>query len=216
MKIIIITPNKILENETLLVTELFQNGLQTLHLKKINSSTAEVRAYLDAIPKTFHPNIVLHSHHRLATSFAIQGLHISRAHRKNTMRQRLREMWLKMRRSNLSFSRSYYKLLQLHEDKQKFEYVFLSPVFDRLTHDFAAGFNAATLRVALEKCKTPVVARGHIEIDKIPILHGLGFKGIAIQQTIWDSPDPVSTFLEFEERIRELKTTQTAKELAHA
>jgi thiamine-phosphate pyrophosphorylase len=207
MKLIVITPTKILEKETTLVTELFQNGLQTLHLKKINSSTADVRAYIEAIPKTFHPNIVLHSHHRLATSFDVQGLHISRAHRKNTFRQRMRELWLKIRRPNLSYSRSYYKLLQLHEDKKKFQYVFLSPIFDRLTHDFAAGFSAASLRVALGKCQTPVIARGHIEIDKIPILHGLGFKGIAIQQTIWESENPINTFLEFEERIRELNPT---------
>src|SRR4051812_42975580 len=101
MKIILISPSKTIEDEPRIATELFEHGLETLHLRKPSMRTKEMRAYLDAIPAHFHHRIIIHSHHNLVRKYALRGIHLTHEHHKKKIRLWFRLKFLKLRNPNL-------------------------------------------------------------------------------------------------------------------
>ena len=82
MKLIVISSSQSIENETQIVTKLFEAGLDTFHLRKHRLSTKKMKEFIGAIPKHFHKRIVIHSHHNLARNFNLKGVHLTKSHKK--------------------------------------------------------------------------------------------------------------------------------------
>jgi len=204
MKLIVISPSGSIEKEHQLVTQLFEHGLETLHLRKPRMRTSEMRDYLEALPPHFHDRIVLHSHHRLSASFPVRGIHLTRVHRKRRFTTWLRLRWLRMRRPNVTVSTSYNKLANLYEDEKQYDYVFLSPIFDSLTGKFHSGYSEHSLRVAMQKNDVRVVARGGVNADCLERVNDLNFYGMALHSALWKAEDPLKEFVKVLERCREL------------
>src|ERR1700757_3897381 len=81
-KLIVITPEKTSSREIALVTSLFENGLQLLHVRKPQATENELRDYLKQIPKRFYKRIVIHSNYKLAKEFDLKGIHLTEKARK--------------------------------------------------------------------------------------------------------------------------------------
>lgn len=204
MNIIVISPSKTPDNETRIVTELFEHGLQTFHLRKPSMTTKEMRQYIESIPAHFHNRIVIHSHHQLLKLFPLKGIHLTRQHLKRKFYSALRVRFLKMRRPGIIVTTSFHKIATLYENKKKYDYVLLGTIFDTVSDKFNAGYNPHTLRAALEKSVTPVVARGGTHSGNVGTCHELGFAGMIFYSGVWKQENPVEEFCKILEQCRVL------------
>lgn len=209
MNLILITNPENISQEPQVVTALFEHGLERLHLRKPGMSTLEMRKYIEAIPAHFHKLIVIHSHHRLALTYALGGIHLTNVHRRRKLSNWLRLRWIKWRRKSLLITASYHKLNHVYTDKGRYNYVLLGPIFERPSGKFGNGFNAVSLKTALSKNAVNVIARGGILPKSMPQLKQLGFAGVAFQQLVWKAADPVKEFLHLAAQLRQ---TEAASE----
>lgn len=203
MKIIVISPSKTSENETKLVTQLFEHGLQTFHLRKPTMRTREMKKYLEAIPAHFHDRIIIHSHHWLIKDFTLKGIHLTRAHLKRKFHS-FRVRFLKMRRPGIIMTTSFHKLASLYENQSNYNYVLLGTIFDIVSEKFNAGYNEHSLRAGLERSQTPVIARGGTQKGNIEQCYNLGFAGMIFYSGVWKKDDPIAEFCSILEHCREL------------
>jgi thiamine-phosphate pyrophosphorylase len=184
---------------------MFENGLPTYHLRKTHFSTGELKDFISEIPKTFHNRIVIHTHHELTVQFNLKGIYLSHKHRRRRLRLWLMTKWLKFRKKDLQISATFHSIERLLNYQSKYDYVFLSPVFDSMSGNFHAGFSEYNLKNILQQTKYKVIARGGISVDKIERAWQLGFAGIAFHTGIWQKPNPIDEFLKIKEKFSELK-----------
>ena len=204
MKLILISSSGKSEDETKQLVQLFEMGIETFHLRKPKMTTKELRYYLEAVPEVFHDRIIIHSHHDLAVSYNLKGIHMTRIHKKRKFRQWFIMQRIRMRKKNIVVSTSFRKLGNLYEEENKYSYVFLSPIFDSLSGKFQSGFNEFSLKAAIEKTPHKVIARGGMDLSKIEKVREIGFYGMAFYSSIWKSKDPVEAGLKLFEKLKAL------------
>ncbi|MFL5751894.1 MAG: thiamine phosphate synthase [Bacteroidia bacterium] len=207
MKIIIISPSKKEDkaNELQVLISLFENGLNTYHLRKPKLSTKELGEYLRRIPAQFHNRIVIHSHHNLAIKFNLKGVHYTKSHLKKNFKNWWREKTLGIAKSNLIKSVSHTKLVSVYDNNDmNFNYEFLSPIFDSLTGKYQSGFYEEGIKAAIQKTGKRLIARGGADITRIEKVKELGFYGMALYSCIWDSDSPVEEYIKIVKRCNEL------------
>jgi thiamine-phosphate pyrophosphorylase len=207
MKIIVISPSKTSEDEPKIVTQLFEHGLQTFHLRKPTMPTRDMRKYLEKIPAHFHNRIIIHSHHGLMRSFDLKGIHITRAHMKKKFSTALRIRLLQVRKPGMFVTTSFHKIASIYENDKQYNYVLLGTIFDIVSEKFNAGYNEHSLRAGLQKSRTPVIARGGTQIGNVDQCHELGFAGMIFYSGVWKKDDPLAEFCNILGRCRELNIT---------
>lgn len=206
MKLIVISSSHTIENEAQIVTKLFEAGLETFHLRKHKSSTKSTRSFIKQIPVHFHNRIVIHSHHNLAKVFNLKGIHLTKSHKKHTLRTWISLKILKLKNPAILITTSYSNIGQLLEKKRQYsyDYVFLSPIFDSLNSKFQGGFTSHSLKSAIEKATSKVIARGGIDVTAIEKANAIGFYGMAFYSCIWQKQDPLREFNTIIEKFLEL------------
>jgi len=205
MKLVIISPTARKDSELPHLLNMFEQGLPTYHLRKTNFSTRELKNFIAEIPKKYHKRIVIHTHHELAAKFNLKGIYISSFHKKRKTELWLRMKWLKFRRENLQVSGTFKSIEAILEHNPKYDYIFLSPVFDSSSGNFQAGFSKDNLRRALKNSKYKVIARGGIAVNTLQKAHELGFAGVAFYSQIWKTKNPLQEFLKVKAKFNELK-----------
>ena len=204
MKLVLISPSEKKESEIPFLLNMFEQGLPTYHIRKTKYSTRQLRNFLAEIPEKYHNRIVIHTHHELAMKFNLKGIYISRSHKKRKTRTWFRMLWFKLRKSELQVSATVRHTENISESESKYDYVFLSPVFDSLSGNFQAGFSEFNIKSALQNTKSKVIARGGITADKIQKAYELGFAGVAFYTSIWKTKSPVQEFTKVKEKFAEL------------
>ena len=179
MKWIVITMPDFIENEANYINQLFEAGLDLLHLRKPDSRIEDCERLLQEINPKWYPRIVVHDHFSLCQKYHLHGIHLnSRNHQVPDGFQG-------------SLSRSCHSFKEVTEAQKEgvFSYVFLSPIFDSISkkgykHNFAnkdledAGNNG----IINEK----VIALGGIIPQFIPQLRAWNFGGAAFLGDIWN------------------------------
>jgi len=206
MKIIIISSSSEIENETKLVTQLFEAGLETFHLRKHKLSTKKTKEFIKQIPEQYHNRIMLHTHHKLARKFNLKGIHHTKTHRRKRIKTWITMRLIQMRHPSILISTSYGNIGSMlnFEKKYNYDYAFLSPIFDSLTSKYQSGYTEHSLKSALSKTDKKIIARGGTTIDSIAKVKELGFAGIALYSCIWKKKDPVAEFNKIIEKCQEL------------
>lgn len=197
MKIIVISHNKPLENEEKIIVKLFENGLDTFHLRKPRMSTRGLEELINKIPEHFHPLLVIHSHHKLAGKYKIKGIHFTKSHLNRIRTTRWKLRFLSFRRSldSLTLSCSRSQLSAVYQPNEfNYDYIFLNPIFDPLTGKFQSGYHEDGLKAANTKSGKKIIARGGVDVNKIERIINLGFYGFALNSCIWKSNDPILAF----------------------
>ena len=77
MKLILITSPTYFVEESKIITDLFEEGLDILHLRKPDTPPMYAERLLTLIPKQYHKRIVVHDHFYLKEEFNLKGIHIS-------------------------------------------------------------------------------------------------------------------------------------------
>ncbi|MDR2918086.1 MAG: thiamine phosphate synthase [Tannerella sp.] len=196
MKLIVITTERILENEAYAINQLFECGLQVLHFRKPHASLGETERILKDIDPSFYPRIVLHDHFQLVEIFDLKGIHINR-----------RNPGI-YHKPGISVSCSCHSLDEVVTSR-KYDYMFLSPVFDSISKiGYRKGFTTQQLYEAGMKgiINEQVIALGGITPENIPEISQYGFGGIAVLGVLWGDFENDGSVDELLERFNNLKT----------
>ena len=185
-----------ISQEIEVINSLFENGLETLHLRKKKFSEKEMTNFIDAIPQKYWNRIVIHSHYKYALKYNLKGIHLNSKRRKK-IKYILRFYYYKLRKPNLHISTSFSNLSNLYEEGTKFNYDFLSPVFDSISKSgYQGAFNHHNLAIALAKTNQNVLALGGVQLENVEKIKALGFKGMVLSGIIWQSENKVEIFKE--------------------
>lgn len=184
MKLILITPPKFFIEEDQILTALFEEGLDILHLRKPDSAPMLSERLLTLIPKQYHKRIVTHDHFYLKEEFNLMGIHLN------------------SRNPNIPLnykghvSCSCHSLEEVKRNKAHFNYLFMSPIFDSISKkEYLSQFSETELKKAAKEgiIDKKVIALGGITTENIRTIKKYGFGGAAILGDIWDKFDEHET-----------------------
>ena len=177
MKLILITPPTYFVEEDKIITALFEEGLDILHLRKPNTAPIFAERLLSLIPEQYHKRIVVHGHFYLKDEYRLKGVHLSE------------------RNPNISdsfkghISRSCHSLEEIKIHKRNCDYILFSPDFDHTDQkSFDANYTPEELRKAHKAgiIDKKVIALGGINMDNVRKVKDYGFGGVAIMGDIWN------------------------------
>jgi thiamine-phosphate pyrophosphorylase len=195
-RLIVLSHSKKVEDEVKVITSLFENGLQTFHLRKPDYSMRDMRKLIHSIPEKYWNRIIVHSHYELALKMNLKGVHVNKRKRKSKILTGIKLFLLRIRKPGLQISTSFSNLSNLFEDTNNYSYVFLSPVFDSISQSgYQGAFSHHNLKIAMDKTKHFVLALGGIKPENIETAKQMGFSGVVLSGYIWESPNPIEAFL---------------------
>ena len=198
MKLILITPPTYFVEENKIITDLFEEGLDILHLRKPDTAPMFAERLLTLIPEHYHKRLVVHGHFYLKEEYRLKGIHL------NSRNPNLPDGY----KGHISCS--CHSLEEVKSRKKQCDYVFLSPVFDSISKkNYHANYTPEEIRKAHKAgiIDKKVIALGGIDIDNITEVKNYGFGGAAIMGALWDRFDARSDrdYKQLIERFKKLK-----------
>ncbi|AZB31566.1 thiamine phosphate synthase [Chryseobacterium balustinum] len=184
--IIVITPEDIVQNETELINELFQEGLNLLHIRKPFINAEEMTDFIQKIDSKFHSQLVLHSHYNLAEHFNISRFHFREIDRQNGLFQSF---------TGKIISTSVHDIKTFNLLSEDWEYAFISPVFPSISKK-GYGENSNILNDIKKRNNTNVklIALGGINENNINEVFESEVDGVALLGAIWENDEPLGVF----------------------
>ncbi len=176
MKLVIMTKSTFFVEEDKILTALFDEGMDSLHLFKPESSPLYAERLLSLIPEDYHRNITLHNHYHLKREYNLAGIHLNRPEDDVPMGYK----------GNVS--RTCTDLSMLKEMRKKSKYVFLKNIFNCIEFkDELSSFTIPQLEDAAKRgvINKHVYALGGMGIDNIRIAKELGFGGVVVCGDLW-------------------------------
>lgn len=180
MKLVIITQPQFFIEEDRIITALFDEGLDSLHLYKPGSSPLYFERLLTLIPEDYHSKIVIHEHFYMKQEFDLAGIHLDDPDADVPQGYRGK------------VTRSCTDLSKLKETKKKSQYVFLHDIFDRQQNNSSeSSFSESTIYEASRQglIDKHVYAFGGMNADNIRWAHDAGFGGVVLCSDIWNRFD---------------------------
>lgn len=180
MKLVIMTKPTFFVEEDKILTTLFEQGMDRLHLYKPKSSPMYSERLLSLLSEDNYKKITVHDHFYLKDEYGLGAIHI------DNPEENLPEGY------KGKFSRTCTEISQLKEFKRKSEYVFLKGLFDSQSEATSkAAYTMYELEAASEKglIDRHVYALGGISLERIKIAKDLGFGGVVICEDLWNRFD---------------------------
>ena len=180
MKLAIMTKSTFFVEEDKILSSLFDEGLDDLHLFKPGSSPMYSERLLTLLPEDYYRKITVHDHFYLKQEYDLAGIHLDNP------------------TDNLpdgykgKFSRTCIDLSQLKEMKKKSQYVFLKNIFDCIEFkEEKSSFSLQQLELAAGNglIDKKVYALGGMSLENIKIAKALGFGGVVICGDLWNRFD---------------------------
>ena len=191
MKLVLMTQPTFFVEEDKILTSLFEEGLDNLHLYKPGSEPIYSERLLTLLPDDYYKKITVHDNFYLKEEYKLRGIHIDD---ETTPAP-------KGYRGNIS--RTCTHLDQLKAAKKNADYVLLKYIFDSQTEpDQKASFTAEELKEASRRglIDRHVYALGGMNLDNVKLAKDLGFGGIVICGDIWNRFD-IHQELDYQEVI---------------
>jgi thiamine-phosphate pyrophosphorylase len=177
MKLILMTQPTFFVEEDKILTSLFEEGLEELHLYKPDSSPMYSERLLTLLPDEFYKRITVHDNFYLKEEYKLKGIHIDD------------ETTPAPQGYKGNISRTCTHLDKLKEAKKHADYVLLKYIFDSQTEpDQKASFTMDELQEASRRglIDRHVYALGGMNLDTVKAAHDLGFGGIVVSGDLWN------------------------------
>ena len=177
MKLIIPTKATFFVEEDKILTTLFEEGMDNLHLYKPDSEPVYSERLLTLLSEDYYRKITVHDHFYLREEFGLKGIHL------NTADAELPYGY------KGHFSCTCHSIAELHDAKKKADYVFLKTIFDSQSNpQDKQTISEEELREASRKglIDKHVYAMGGINLDNIRQMRDLGFGGVVICGDLWN------------------------------
>lgn len=190
MRLALISAPCCFDGEVETIKALFDAGLEIFHLRKPGEPEEVSRRLIESIPEEFRSRIVVHDHFHLKGEYGLGGIHLGK--RNPTVPQGY----------SGRVSASCHSFDEVRQSLEYCSYVFLSPIFDSISKQgYMAAFSPEVLRAAQRDgiIGPRVLALGGVDAGNILKVKEYGFGGAALLGAIWNSPDPVGSFLELKD-----------------
>ena len=177
MKLILMTQPTFFVEEDKILTSLFEEGLEELHLYKPGSSPMYSERLLTLLSDEYYKRITVHDNFYLKEEYKLKGIHIDD------------ETTPAPQGYKGHISRTCTHLDQLKEAKKHSDYVLLKYIFDSQTEpDQKATFTMDELKEASRRglIDRHVYALGGMNLDTVKAAHDLGFGGIVVSGDLWN------------------------------
>lgn len=177
MKLIVVTAPTFFVEEDKIITALFEEGLDILHLRKPETPAMYSERLLTLIPEKYHKRIITHEHFYLQEEFSLMGIHLNTRNSKEPHDY-----------SGHS-SCTCHSLDEVQNKKHFYDYLFLSPIYNCITKSgVTSGFTAEELRQAGKSkvIDSRVMALGGITPDNILEIKDYGFGGAVVMGDLWN------------------------------
>ncbi len=180
MKLIVITPPTFFVEEDKIITALFEEGLDILHLRKPDTAAAYMERLLTLIPEQYRKRIVTHEHFYLKEEYQLMGIHLNNRNPS------------KPEDYKGHVSCSCHSIQEVKEDKDMYDYVFMSPIYDSISKEnYQSAYTPEELRKAAKEgiIDKKVMALGGITPCNILEVKDFGFGGAVILGDLWNKFD---------------------------
>lgn len=179
MKIVLMTKPTFFVEEDKILTALFDEGLDNLHLYKPGAAPVYSERLLTLLPDDIYSKTTVHEHFYLKEEYGLRGIHIDDA--TSPLPEGFKG----------KFSRTCASIDEIREARRKAEYVFLKDTFSTNDDEKANQLQNARLERAADcgLIDRKVYAFGGVNIDNIRVAKELGFGGIVICNDLWDRFD---------------------------
>ena len=177
MKLIIMTKSTFFVEEDMILTTLFEEGLENLHLYKPQSDPVYSERLLTLLSDDYYKHITVHDHFYLRDEYGLRGIHLENPNDALPYGYRGH------------VSRTCTSISQLREAKKNSKYVFLKSIFDSHTnHTDRQSFTAEELKKASRQglIDRHVYALGGISLDNISQVADMGFGGVVVCGDLWN------------------------------
>ena len=177
MKLIVMTQPTFFVEEDKILTSLFDEGMDSLHLYKPGSSPMYSERLLTLLSDDFYSKITVHGNFYLKEEYKLHGIHIDDMSTPTPAGYRGH------------ISRTCTRLDQLKDAKKNADYVFLKYIFDSQTEpDQKSTLTEAELQEASRRglIDRHVYALGGMNLDNIRMAKDLGFGGVVISGDLWN------------------------------
>ncbi len=177
MKLVVMTQPTFFVEEDKILTSLFDEGLDSLHLYKPDSSPMYSERLLTLLSEDYYSKITVHANFYLKEEYKLRGIHIDdeQAPAPKGYKGRI--------------SRTCTHLELLKDTKRNADYVFLKYIQDSQTEaDKKASFTMEQLKEAAHHrlIDKHVYALGGMNLDNVKLAKDLGFGGIVICGDLWN------------------------------
>jgi len=175
MKLIVMTKPSFFVEEDKILADLFEEGLENLHLNKPGAAPMFSERLLTLLGEDYRNRITVHGHFYLKEEYRLRGIHIDDAHTEPPVGYK----------GNIS--RTCHAISELKDAKKHSNYVFLHAIYDSQTNkDEKSSFTheeAASSQGLIDK---KVYALGGMNIDNVKEMKALGFGGVVICGDLWN------------------------------
>ena len=177
MKLVLMTQPTFFVEEDKILTSLFEEGLDNLHLYKPGSEPVYSERLLTLLPDSYYSKITVHDYFYLKEEYKLRGIHIDDESSPAP----------KGYRGHISRTCTHLDLLK--EAKKNADYVLLKYIFDSQTEpDQKSSFTIDELKEASRRglIDRHVYALGGMNLDNVKMAKDLGFGGIVISGDLWN------------------------------
>lgn len=176
MKLVIQTQPTFFVEEDKILSALFDEGMDVLHIRKPNAEPVYSERLLSLLPNNCYDKIVVHEHYYLKQEFDLRGIHLDDPDA---------EVPEGFRRH---ITRSTNKISDLKEMKRSCDYVCLHSLFDSLHDNVTASLTRSEMEAAHDKglIDKHVYALGGMSLENIYMAKELGFGGVCICGDLWN------------------------------
>ncbi len=185
MKLILLTsPNFFIEEDKILTT-LFEEGLDQLHLRKPDSEPVYCERLLSLIPSEYHSRIITYEHFYLRDEFNLMGIHLSN------------DTITPPTDYHGNITRTAYTLEQIKEYKQNSLYVCMDCVYPSVSEPNQKQlYTLDEMRDAVRQgvIDRKVMALGGVKLENLQEIKELGFGGAVVRGDLWNRFDIHSGF----------------------
>lgn len=187
--LIVISHSEFLPGEAGIVNELFRLGLEVFHIRKYDASAEKIGVFVNSVEDTYRDRLVLNHHHDLGKKLGIKRFHFSERDRFSLELTDYNEL-----NSEYVYSTSVHDLNSFNALPPQFDYAFLSPVFDSISKPtYCAESFDLSKRTNFH---TKLIGLGGIDHTTIAEVSTRGFDGAALLGAIWNSDNPIQSFID--------------------
>ncbi|MDP2385798.1 MAG: thiamine phosphate synthase [Bacteroidota bacterium] len=184
MQLVIISDNKIFPGEADVLNQLFDAGMPLFHLRKYENSKTEIIELLEQVKPEHYSKIAIHQYHEKAGEFDFKRIHFSETDRLQQTEKQLQ----RLEEEGFILSTSVHSVEVYKGLSNVFEYAFLGPVFDSISK---FGYKARKFDLKEKNPNVKVIALGGITADNYKDAITMGFDGVGVLGSIWNSGNQV-------------------------
>lgn len=176
MKLIIMTQPTYFVEEDKILSALFDEGLDILHINKPESEPLYAERLLTLLPKSTYSHISVHQHYYLKQEYDLWGIHV------DDPREPVPDGFRR------HVTRSTANIEDLKDMKKHCDYVMLHSLFDSLHDSVRASLTVPQMEEARRRglIDKKVYALGGMSLESVQMAKDLGFGGVVICGDLWN------------------------------